>query len=370
MSLPDGFTGNYNLRQISLMPVMAELGIELRLFDEELRGGLLVRAGFTNVPQNICCYKRSHRKNNELLDEWFLTVYKRLRATNLFRKEDIREHNIIGKMFSLNIGTFLEKRFRYFIDWDPMALTMPCKPKNGNWLPIHYSAFRSFYSMQRFISVLNAGLQYFPEKLGFVFSKCTQRIDEGYIDEGEFSATPFQFLQYKYGHERATDVVVDRIAEYCCPASSTSDTTNASLLMSVVTDKSIHLDGLYILLRRDPAAALLRLQQHLLAVVVEDGQSITDTDTDNNTDSNSTNNNSNNNNNNNIDARSSKYSPPSSASTDLSMSMFQTAGSGTAIYVSEERLEDARRILQKKLSSSSNSPASKRAFSEMSVLPL
>ena len=64
-----------------------------------------------------------------------------------------------------------------------------------------------------------------------------------------------------------------------------------------------------------------------------------------------------------------KHSPPSSALTDLSMAIFQTAGSGAVISVSEERLEDAGRILKKKSSSSSNAPASKKTFSEMSVLP-
>jgi Leucine-rich repeat (LRR) protein len=45
------------------------------------------------------------------------------------------------------------------------------------------------------------------------------------------------------------------------------------------------------------------------------------------------------------------------------MAMFQTAGSGTAIHVSEERVEDARRML-KMSPSSSNDPASKKvAFS-------
>jgi hypothetical protein len=52
------------------------------------------------------------------------------------------------------------------------------------------------------------------------------------------------------------------IEEYCTSSSTTSSTsaTEFTLLMSAVMDKSIHLDGLYILLRRDPNDALLQLQ--------------------------------------------------------------------------------------------------------------
>ena len=52
------------------------------------------------------------------------------------------------------------------------------------------------------------------------------------------------------------------IEEYYTSSCTTSSTsaTEFTLLMSAVMDKSIHLDGLYILLRRDPNDALLQLQ--------------------------------------------------------------------------------------------------------------
>mmetsp|Transcript_39852 Transcript_39852/g.43169 ORF Transcript_39852/g.43169 Transcript_39852/m.43169 type:complete len:143 (-) Transcript_39852:1721-2149(-) len=45
--------------------------------------------------------------------------------------------------------------------------------------------------------------------------------------------------------------------------------------MSAVADKSIHIDGLCILLRKDPEAALLRLQQKPLLHVGDRGQTVT-----------------------------------------------------------------------------------------------
>jgi hypothetical protein len=91
----------YNLRSISLIPLVVELGIELHQFeapfDPELRGGLLLTSEdddgtIWNVLQCIICYhhddddddddddtKNENNNNNELLDQCFLAVWKILR---------------------------------------------------------------------------------------------------------------------------------------------------------------------------------------------------------------------------------------------------------------------------------------------------
>ena len=46
-------------------------------------------------------------------------------------------------------------------------------------------------------------------------------------------------------------------------SSSTDPIMESSLLMSAVTDDSVHLDGLYILMYSNLTAALLQLQQQL-----------------------------------------------------------------------------------------------------------
>jgi hypothetical protein len=157
-------------------------------------------------------------------------------------------------------------------------------------LPMHWSWARK--DLEEFNSILKAGLQYFPKKFGYVFCEGTHN-EQG--DETKvFSGSPFQLACMVFGQEKVLNEVVNRIAEYCSTtATCTRTTTNTEmslLIMSAVTDESIHLDGLYILLRRDPTAALLGLQQQLLHLVGK-GQTSIDTDTD--TDTNTTSNNSN-----------------------------------------------------------------------------
>ncbi|MGK3760602.1 MAG: hypothetical protein ACI8RD_012919, partial [Bacillariaceae sp.] len=156
--------------------------------------------------------------------------------------------------------------------------------------PMHWSWARK--DLEEFNSILKAGLQYFPKKFGYVFCEGTHN-EQG--DETKvFSGSPFQLACMVFGQEKVLNEVVNRIAEYCSTtATCTRTTTNTEmslLIMSAVTDESIHLDGLYILLRRDPTAALLGLQQQLLHLVGK-GQTSIDTDTD--TDTNTTSNNSN-----------------------------------------------------------------------------
>ena len=162
---------------------------------------------------------------------------------------------------------------RYFVDWDPTSLSIPCHPDSGNWLPIHWSTAAD--DIQQFSSVLQAGMRYFPEKIGSVISERNQtfELDED-DDEADNEAdnevdieigTPYQFACKKYAYDAVTKVVIDRIAECCedIAASTTTSNAESTLLMSAITDEIIHLDCLYILLRRDPYAGLLRLQQLL-----------------------------------------------------------------------------------------------------------
>lgn len=125
-------------------------------------------------------------------------------------------------MCSKEIGYFLRERLDCFIDLDPMSLSMPCRPTNGDCLPIHWSTIGKFIGTN--VTRLSSG-------------------------------TAFQVAHNRFGHEKVTNEVIDRI--------SADTDMESSLLISAVIDQSIHLDGLYILMHRDPTAALLRLQQQL-----------------------------------------------------------------------------------------------------------
>ncbi|OEU10859.1 hypothetical protein FRACYDRAFT_246732 [Fragilariopsis cylindrus CCMP1102] len=251
----------YNLKSISRIPLLAELGSELGQFDEELRGGLLstpTDGEGWNVLQFIICYVRIENRTTNLVDECFSAVWKRLRQNNHLKKEDIRECNLVGRLLSTDTGIFSGTRLLYFVDWDPMTLTIPCEPEHGNMLPIHWTVF-PFRDFQIFKIVIQAGLRYFPEKLGFVFCEGTQRNRD---NRKKFTKTPFRFACHRHGQEKVMNEVLDCIANYCA-ASASPSTMESSLLMSAVTDESIHLEGLYTLLRKDPYDALLRLQLYL-----------------------------------------------------------------------------------------------------------
>ena len=251
-----------NLKAIPLIPFLSELGTELGQFREEERGGLLRTCDDgTNVLYNISCtnIKPGSKQDREEVEDCCLDVIKRLRGKSLFVKEDIQEFNIFNGLFTVDNGYFAYKRFEYLVEWDPIPLAMPCNPENGTWLPIHFSTEEEFIDEQ-FIPVLEAGMKYFPEKLGFVFCEGTQTLEgEDSGDEPDVvSGTPFQLACERFGREKVAELVEDCIDG--CFAAATIRTE--SLLLSIAADDSFHLDGLYTLLRKDPAAVSRLLQNN------------------------------------------------------------------------------------------------------------
>ena len=288
---------NYNLRLVSLIPLVVKLGIKLQQFKTEERGGLLSPYPIDdggNALQWIICYNRDEYTTN-VTDECFSAVVERLRKENLFITEDIQQSNLFGELCSSDVGSFLASRFVYFIDRDPIGLSMPCEPNNGDFLPIHWSIV--FQDIQGFNFLLNEGMKYFPEKFGFVFSVGIQRDSSGRLNQ----EVPFQEACKKYGQANVMKKIMIHIAEYrsitptstmtatatATDATTTTTTTTStglsSLLMSAVTDELMHIDCLYILLRNDITTGLLKLQQHLQPQQLEkeEEQTVAKINTDN-----------------------------------------------------------------------------------------
>jgi hypothetical protein len=96
--------------------------------------------------------------------------------------------------------------------------------------------------------------------------------DETHVKTG---ITPFQFACKQFGQKSVIQEVMDQIGKHDPVATvpsiiaveniapTVTVTVESSILLSAVTDETIHLDGLYLLLRRDPTALLPRLQQLL-----------------------------------------------------------------------------------------------------------
>ena len=254
--------GTYNLKNISLIPLVTKLGSELQQFDDGLRGGLLSPYPSGLIPlDHIICYDTEG--NNELRDECFSTVRNWIRKNNLLVNEDIQRYNLVRELVANSSGFVSEPRLQYLINMDPVSLSLPCWPQQGNWFPIHYSVPHQG-DIQLFSLLLKAGLQYFPDKFGFLFCDGTHRNNNGTLIRG----TPFEIACDKYGQAAVMKVIMDRMEEYCSSVTtSTSDAANnraISFLMAAITDDLIHRDALYILLRKEPTAALLRLHQQSL----------------------------------------------------------------------------------------------------------
>eukprot|EP00532_Pseudo-nitzschia_australis_P020846 CAMPEP_0168296916 /NCGR_PEP_ID=MMETSP0142_2-20121227/17391_1 /TAXON_ID=44445 /ORGANISM="Pseudo-nitzschia australis, Strain 10249 10 AB" /LENGTH=584 /DNA_ID=CAMNT_0008245995 /DNA_START=334 /DNA_END=2086 /DNA_ORIENTATION=+ len=320
----------YSLKSVSLVPLLAKLGAELggRFQEEEeegntkgvmrVRGGLLSKdLDGVNALQNLCIYPWVYfsEEQQRLCDETILGVLETLRNENMLTRDDIREHNLVGKLFCLSASSlgggggggsgggirervFPERRFRFLSDWDPTILTRPIgsfpfgsnsnnnnrKSRKHSRLPIHWSiGFSSSRDIRAFSVVFEAGMKHYPEKLGFVFTKQKEEgapynqggrgkhkhkhkhklNQRGYGGAGAGAKrivvqcdTPYVEACKKYGAELVTTEVLNRIA-----ATTTTTTTNCAepttpegFLLSAVADKTMDWSGLHLLLQNFPGA--------------------------------------------------------------------------------------------------------------------
>ena len=90
------------MKAVSFVPLLARLGIELGQFEEEERGGLILVDvnedginALTFLVSNDGECEANDAENQQLVDDRFLAVMKKLREMNLLKKEDIREYGIL-----------------------------------------------------------------------------------------------------------------------------------------------------------------------------------------------------------------------------------------------------------------------------------
>jgi hypothetical protein len=103
------------------------MALELGLFEEEERGGLLLKGnGGSNVLRNLMLsdnrlYTREHP---ESVDDKYLRILVQLRKVDLLKKEDIQRYEMLHELCD-QFYYFAEKRFRFLVEWDPSALLYP-----------------------------------------------------------------------------------------------------------------------------------------------------------------------------------------------------------------------------------------------------
>jgi len=244
-----------NTKAISFVPQLVKLAIKFNRFEERSRGGLLFDAknehGFLEIEAaNLFKELPLHSYTDEE-DELCLDVIKKLRAMGYFKKEDIQDHRILDCCYKLNEGG-RDKMFRYFADWDPDALAQ--RLPNGRLLLHHTS---TYCTIEAFKIELEAGLRHFPRKFGFLFHKDNSGM------------TPFKYACDNYGEEATKDIVDSFFIAAQKEFSSVTKPWSMDVFLSAISDEKFDLDGLYSVLRRDPAM----LQQLLVVVGVEDRSS-------------------------------------------------------------------------------------------------
>jgi len=179
---------------VAFVPLLAEEGITLNVGGEGMRGGLLLvdpasDDDETNVLQLLVCMTYD---NGTTADSRYLDVLIKLRESNLLRKEDIRQYDLLYRSFF----PLAKARFEYLLDWDPHAV----KESED-----HYSLLRrvlydeSNVRIDRFAMALKAGMKHFPDDLGFLFDK---------DDDGK---TNCQLAFEKLGKDEALGVIQECI---------------------------------------------------------------------------------------------------------------------------------------------------------------
>ncbi|OEU08103.1 hypothetical protein FRACYDRAFT_250326 [Fragilariopsis cylindrus CCMP1102] len=228
-----------NVKTVLFIPVVARIAIELGLFEEEERGGLLFdddNGG--NVLHQLMFTDQTIEGDNreqqhEAVDDKFLQVLIQLRKLGLLKKEDIERYSLLHYLCGEEY--FAEKRFRFMVEWDPSALT---QTNEYGQLPIRCA----FSSIQGFRSVFEAGIHYYPKKKGIslLFRKSNKY------------SIPFVKACMKYGKEQVMKTIKDTFVRCYSSSDDTPPLNVVDALMTAAIDKDIHLDGVYFLLRRQP----------------------------------------------------------------------------------------------------------------------
>jgi len=119
-------------------------------------------------------------------------------------------------------------------------------PGRGGSLPIHHAANWG-KDISVFRTVFEAGMQHFPTKIGFLFHK------------DEHGRTSYQIACKKYGNEQV-EKILDGVALNTTTTNTTTTATTKErhdtvlkTLVFAATEERVHLDGVYILLRREPS---------------------------------------------------------------------------------------------------------------------
>ena len=149
----------YRIDSAPFIPLLAIEGAKLKVGGEGGRGGLLVKD--PNAPINVLQHLVSWNKNLSSARVPPLDILKKLRECGLLQKRDVAKYHLL---FVACLPA-TKDRFDYLVDWAPAALK---KSKDAEEYLIHFVLDEGI-DRNVFATILNAGLKYYPEHLGFLF---------------------------------------------------------------------------------------------------------------------------------------------------------------------------------------------------------
>jgi hypothetical protein len=246
------------VKAVSFVPLVARVALELGVFEDIDRGGLL--AGDKSVCANIV-----YMSVSRTYDAYSYDVLNKMVSA-----EDIQRYAIWNKM---TLRRFSNYAFQTLVNFNPSVLIK--SNRSRLCIPLYYAAQKPT-TIELFKIVFKTGIQYYPNKVGISLLFRMVNTDK----------TPFQIACVKFCRDEVMDVVESILLQFQQRRHVLNDGNSNKInnagpynvidaLLTAATDENIHLDCVYFLLRREPDVL-----QKLLAMKDDD-------DDDNNNNNNS-----------------------------------------------------------------------------------
>ena len=221
-----------NVKAVSFIHLFARLAIEFGTFDEQERGGLLIRDSINRT----MLHRLVHTTQGHIhrADNLFHTEMVKLKRAGLFLKKDIMDFGLLSYMCS-GVYWFSEQKAKFIIDWDQNSL-MTGRLSDGK-TPLHLVACHQ--STKGFRFLLDQTMHHFGKETGIRMLCKTDNLNK----------TPLRIACKQFDCQDVMKIVKDTLVGYPNPPLN-----SASLMIHTAThqQKFNHLDCVYFLIRRQP----------------------------------------------------------------------------------------------------------------------
>ena len=265
-----------SLKSLPFVPLIAELGDEYQFFDEKQRGGIWdsffnsnarwkETALYQIVTNKIILGKQKIHSDEfyRQIDDVSLSVLVRLKEKGFLKKQDIWD---CVDLLVNEAPSRTRKRLRFFLDWDPTIVQAKSDERAATFYSVYCNSLLEYCiwqchihgavdgMLERFQTLLELGLLYYPEEIGFLFHR------DNLLEMRPKPAFPTACRIL--GRDKVVRVVNESISKYI---RGRRDTFHKLVFVAATKDE-ILLDGLYLLVRRDPAALITLLSKGMSSI--------------------------------------------------------------------------------------------------------